>query len=182
MPTGSRSGPPSGFRRRKPDMGPQGTCERHLGRLEPFARPPGKWREGQRHRHRTQTDAQGADIQPTIVVESVEYHAAGPGSKGHAQTGHHRRGAEHRSHDAGPKILARENFGPRIMGTVFGAATMVSSLGMAFGPWAGGMIFDTFNDYRWLYIGSLSVGLGAMAVALAFPPLPRRSRERLQPA
>jgi predicted MFS family arabinose efflux permease len=38
------------------------------------------------------------------------------------------------------------------------------------------------NDYRWLYIGSVSVGLGAMAVALAFPPLPRRSRERLQPA
>jgi hypothetical protein len=67
-------------------------------------------------------------------------------------------------------LLAREYFGPRIMGTVFGAATMVSSLGMAFGPWAGGIIFDTFNDYRWLYIGSLSVGLGAMAVALAFPP------------
>ena len=79
-------------------------------------------------------------------------------------------------------VLAREYFGPRIMGTVFGAATMVSSLGMAFGPWAGGMIFDTFNDYRWLYIGSLSVGFGAMAVALAFPPLPRRSRERLQVA
>src|SRR5712664_2294687 len=52
-----------------------------LGRLEPFARPTGKWREGQRHRHRTQTDAQGADIEPTIVVESVEYHAAGPGPK-----------------------------------------------------------------------------------------------------
>jgi len=33
-------------------------------------------------------------------------------------------------------VLAREYFGPRIMGTVFGAATMVSSLGMAFGPWA----------------------------------------------
>jgi MFS family permease len=41
----------------------------------------------------------------------------------------------------------------RIMGTVFGAATMVSSLGMAFGPGAGGIIFDSFNDYRWLYIG-----------------------------
>jgi MFS family permease len=79
-------------------------------------------------------------------------------------------------------VLAREYFGPRIMGTVFGAATMVSSLGMAFGPWAGGIIFDSFNDYRWLYIGSLSVGLGAMAVALAFPPLPLRSRERLQAA
>ena len=79
-------------------------------------------------------------------------------------------------------VLAREYFGPRIMGTVFGAATMVSSLGMALGPWAGGLIFDTFHDYRWLYIGALSVGLGAMAIALAFPPLPSRSRERLQPA
>jgi MFS family permease len=79
-------------------------------------------------------------------------------------------------------VLAREYFGPRIMGTVFGAATMVSSLGMALGPWVGGMIFDTFHDYRWLYIGALSVGLGAMAIALAFPPLPSRSRERLQPA
>jgi MFS family permease len=79
-------------------------------------------------------------------------------------------------------VLAREYFGPRIMGTVFGAATMVSSLGMAFGPWAGGMIFDTFHDYRWLYIGALSVGLAAMAIALTFPPLPSRSRERLQPA
>jgi MFS family permease len=79
-------------------------------------------------------------------------------------------------------VLAREYFGPRVMGTVFGAATMVSSLGMAFGPWAGGMIFDSFNSYRWLYIGSLSVGLGAMAIALAFPPLSSRSRERLQPA
>src|SRR3982075_489351 len=73
-------------------------------------------------------------------------------------------------------VVAREYFGPRIMGTLFGAATMVSSLGMAFGPWAGGMIFDTFHDYRWLYTGSLSVGLGAMAVALAFPALPSRSR------
>jgi predicted MFS family arabinose efflux permease len=79
-------------------------------------------------------------------------------------------------------VLAREYFGPRIMGTVFGAATMVSSLGMALGPWAGGMIFDTFHDYRWLYIGALSVGLAAMAIALTFPPLPSRSRERLQPA
>ena len=35
-------------------------------------------------------------------------------------------------------VLAREYFGQRIMGTVFGAATMVSSLGMAFGPLGGG--------------------------------------------
>ena len=32
-------------------------------------------------------------------------------------------------------VLAREYFGQNIMGTVFGAATMLSSIGMAFGPW-----------------------------------------------
>jgi MFS family permease len=76
-------------------------------------------------------------------------------------------------------VLAREYFGQRVMGTVFGAVTMVSSMGMAFGPLAGGWVFDTFATYAWLYIGSASVGLGAVAMALAFPPLPSR---RLQPA
>ena len=76
-------------------------------------------------------------------------------------------------------VLAREYFGQRIMGTVFGAATMLSSLGMAFGPLAGGWVFDTFGSYAWLFIGSVAVGLGAVAMALAFPPLPA---ERLQMA
>jgi MFS family permease len=71
-------------------------------------------------------------------------------------------------------VLAREYFGQAIMGTVFGAATMLSSLGMAFGPLVGGWVFDTFDGYAWLFIGSFAVGLGAVAVALAFPPLPRR--------
>ncbi|MGO8048525.1 MFS transporter, partial [Rhizobium johnstonii] len=44
-------------------------------------------------------------------------------------------------------LLAREYFGPRIIGTVFGAATMLSSLVMAFGPLIGGWIFDTFADH-----------------------------------
>ena len=79
-------------------------------------------------------------------------------------------------------VLAREYFGQRIMGTVFGAATMISSIGMAFGPLAGGWVFDTFNAYSWLYIGSFGVALGAVAIALAFPPLPSRLRSQLQPA
>ncbi|PZM17332.1 MFS transporter [Rhizobium tubonense] len=72
-------------------------------------------------------------------------------------------------------VLAREYFGPRIIGTVFGAATMLSSLGMAFGPLVGGWIFDTFANYSWLFIGSALVGLGAAGIALAFPPLPRQA-------
>jgi MFS family permease len=74
-------------------------------------------------------------------------------------------------------VLAREYFGQHIMGTVFGAATMLSSIGMAFGPLAGGWVFDASGAYTWLFIGSFAVGLGAIAVALAFPPQPR---ERLQ--
>jgi MFS family permease len=76
-------------------------------------------------------------------------------------------------------VLAREYFGQHIMGTVFGAATMLSSIGMAFGPLAGGWVFDTFDAYSWLFFGSFAVGLGAMAVAFTFQPFPR---ERLQPA
>lgn len=76
-------------------------------------------------------------------------------------------------------VLAREYFGPRIIGTVFGAAGMLSSLGMAFGPLAGGMVFDAYANYSWLFIGSAIVGLGAAGIAIAFPPLPSR---QLQPA
>jgi MFS family permease len=68
-------------------------------------------------------------------------------------------------------VLARAYFASRIMGTVLGAMTLASSFGMAFGPAAGGWIFDTFHSYAWLYIGSLAVGLGAAAIALAFPPV-----------
>jgi hypothetical protein len=45
-------------------------------------------------------------------------------------------------------VLMRENFPLPIIGTVVGAASMASSLGMALGPLAGGMIFDTVWDLR----------------------------------
>ena len=79
-------------------------------------------------------------------------------------------------------VLAREYFGQHIMGTVFGAVTMASAIGMAFGPVLGGWVFDTFDAYSWLFIGSCAVGLGAVAIALLFPPLPSRQRALLQPA
>ena len=73
-------------------------------------------------------------------------------------------------------VLAREYFGQRILGAVFGAAAMVSSLGMALGPALGGWIFDTFGAYTWMYVFSAAIGLGAVAIALAFPPFPRMAR------
>jgi MFS family permease len=70
-------------------------------------------------------------------------------------------------------VLARENFPLRMMGTVIGGTAMAGSLGMASGPVAGGLIYDTFGSYAWLYIGSWAVGLGAFAIALTFRPFPK---------
>jgi MFS family permease len=68
-------------------------------------------------------------------------------------------------------ILVRETFGTKIMGSVFGAAALVSTLGMALGPWVGGWLYDSFGDYFWLYIGSFGIGLGAVAIAFTFRSL-----------
>jgi MFS family permease len=81
-------------------------------------------------------------------------------------------------------VLAREYFSQSVMGTVLGAASLTSSLGMALGPVGGGWIFDTFGTYHWLYIASAALGVAAAAMALLFPP-PRKvdgAAEMLQPA
>jgi MFS family permease len=75
-------------------------------------------------------------------------------------------------------VLARDYFDQRIMGSILGAATMLSSVGMALGPVVGGWVFDTYHDYRWLYIGSFGLALGAAAIALAFPP-PQRAEPQV---
>lgn len=67
-------------------------------------------------------------------------------------------------------VLIREYFGARIMGTAFGAVTMVSSVGMAFGPLAGGWAYDTYGSYMWMYLGAGTIGLGGMLIAMAFRP------------
>ncbi len=73
--------------------------------------------------------------------------------------------------------LARENFPLRMMGTVIGGLAMAGSLGMASGPVAGGLIYDTFASYAWLYIGSWAVGLGAFLIATTFRPFPKVEAE-----
>jgi MFS family permease len=73
-------------------------------------------------------------------------------------------------------VLMRENFPLSIMGTLIGAGSMASSLGMALGPLAGGVIFDTYGTYGWLYIGSFAIGLCAAMIMLAFRPA-RPTRE-----
>jgi len=76
-------------------------------------------------------------------------------------------------------VLARDYFSQSIMGTVFGAATMVSSLGMSLGPLIGGWIFDRFGGYSWLFFASCGLAFGASAIAFGFPRAPR---VQLQPA
>jgi MFS family permease len=78
-------------------------------------------------------------------------------------------------------VLARENFPLRLMGTVIGGTAMAGSLGMATGPLAGGLIYDTFASYGWLYIGAWGIGIGAFLIALMFKPFPK-SRPMHMPA
>ena len=70
-------------------------------------------------------------------------------------------------------VLARENFPLRMMGTVIGGTAMAGSLGMALGPLAGGLIYDATASYRWLYVGSWAMGIGAFLIAMTFRPLPK---------
>lgn len=70
-------------------------------------------------------------------------------------------------------VIARENFPLKMMGTVIGGTAMAGSLGMATGPLLGGLLYDSFATYSWLYIGSWGMGLGAFLIAMAFKPFPK---------
>jgi MFS family permease len=70
-------------------------------------------------------------------------------------------------------VLARDYFSQSIMGTVLGAAMMLSSLGMSAGPLVGGWVYDAFGSYSWLFFASFALGIGAMAIAFAFPRTPQ---------
>lgn len=76
-------------------------------------------------------------------------------------------------------VLVRENFPPRMLGTVIGGLAMAGSLGMSTGPVLGGLIYDTFGSYVWLYVGSWALGLGAFAILLTFRPF---AKVEVQPA
>ncbi|MDQ0137143.1 MFS family permease [Neorhizobium galegae] len=73
-------------------------------------------------------------------------------------------------------VIARENFPMRMMGTVIGGTAMAGGLGMATGPLAGGLIYDTLASYTWLYVGSWGIGIGAFLIALTFKPFAKGRR------
>ena len=70
-------------------------------------------------------------------------------------------------------VLARENFPLKMMGTVIGGTAMAGSLGMAAGPLVGGLLYDSFASYTWLYVGSWGIGIGAFLIAMTFRPFPK---------
>jgi predicted MFS family arabinose efflux permease len=71
-------------------------------------------------------------------------------------------------------VIVRENFPLRMMGTIIGGTAMAGSLGMSLGPLVGGLLYDRFDSYAYLYIASWGMGLAAFLVAMIFRPFPKR--------
>ena len=70
-------------------------------------------------------------------------------------------------------LVTREYFGEKVMGAAYGGVFLVSTLGMGVGSYAGGLLYDRFGSYAWLYLGSFAIGAVAVALALTFrPPRP----------
>jgi MFS family permease len=75
-------------------------------------------------------------------------------------------------------VIVRENFPLKMMGTIIGGTAMAGSLGMSTGPLLGGILYDRFDSYAWLYIGSWGMGIAATLIMLTFRPF-ARPRETL---
>ena len=54
--------------------------------------------------------------------------------------------------------------------------TGLFQLATVLGPALGGLIYDTFSSYAWLFVGAVLLGIGAFLAALAFTRLPQRQR------
>src|SRR6266567_2172139 len=67
--------------------------------------------------------------------------------------------------------MVMDRFGPRI---VLLAGSSILGLGMALGPLAGGVIFDLYGTYGWLYVGSVLLVFAAAVIMLTFRPAPPR--------
>ncbi|WP_019170216.1 MFS transporter [Pseudaminobacter salicylatoxidans] len=74
-------------------------------------------------------------------------------------------------------VIIRENFPLRMMGTIIGGSAMAGSLGMSTGPLLGGMIYDRFDSYAFMYIGSWGMGLAAVLILMTFRPFTARQAE-----
>ena len=71
-------------------------------------------------------------------------------------------------------VIARENFPLPMMGMVIGGMAMAGGLGMSTGPVVGGMIYDAYNSYSWLFITCFVLGIGAFLIGMTFKPFPKK--------
>ncbi len=69
-------------------------------------------------------------------------------------------------------VLARESFGQAVMGNVFGAMTMVSSIGI-FAPGPGDVCSTPSTATCDFTFGASTVALAAVTVAFAFSARPQ---------
>ncbi len=67
-------------------------------------------------------------------------------------------------------VIIRENFPLPMMGTVIGGVAMAGGLGMAAGPITGGLIYDVFGGYGWMFAGAFVLGLVACLIMVSFKP------------
>jgi MFS family permease len=78
-------------------------------------------------------------------------------------------------------LLARDYFGPKRLGTIYGGTVVAASLGMAAGGYMGGLLFDISGTYQLSLIFSLSAGLISIALIPFLKPI-RRRKGRTEPA
>lgn len=74
-------------------------------------------------------------------------------------------------------VIIRENFPLKMMGAVIGGVAMAGGLGMAAGPVTGGLIYDRFGGYGWMFAGAFVLGLAACLVMATFRPFPKTAAE-----
>lgn len=68
-------------------------------------------------------------------------------------------------------LIAREYFGPQILGTMYGGVFFISSVGMGLGSYLGGFIYDATGNYIWLYItASIIASLAVFTSSVLRPP------------
>jgi predicted MFS family arabinose efflux permease len=71
-------------------------------------------------------------------------------------------------------VLTRQYFGPRVMGTMYGAVFGISSIGMGLGSYLGGFFIDLTGPYAGLYVVSCLLCISAIALGFGLrSPHPR---------
>lgn len=68
--------------------------------------------------------------------------------------------------------LTSRYIGLKNFGSLFGAIVAASILAVGVGPWIGGVVYDQFDSYQYLLIGTIPVFLLAAAILASLGPYP----------